>query len=514
MTALVSPSTGSPWGPCSRSAAGAVAGPASSTSSPPAWSRLHARARGCSPCRRAWRWRCPGALGSGSDPAAHALPARRRRRLPLRGRVRSPAPCSWAPSPRPSSCCCSSGRPAVRHATHAAGRPGRPRVPRPRRHRRGGRRSPRPTTSGPGWSASSWPPCRRSPWSPCAATPAAGRWRAGPADHLAGVLRDGRAGRGPLAAVATGAGGLLRRCGRSAPSADPERRAVLLLGGAPAARPGWASSSRLVPFHVWTPQAYAGGTEPVAAFLAATSKVAALAALLVVLQPLVGQVGAPGPRRRSASLAAVSMTVGNVAGPRAGRPGAAAGLVDRRAGRLGGAAAVRASTRGPPRPRAATCSPTSSRPSSPSPWSTSSRPRRGPSARRPGTDHGRTLAAYTGLLRAHPLLGGALGLALLSLAGLPPGVLGLVAKVVALRPVVGEGQWAARPGRRRQRGHRRRRLPALVRGPAARPGRRARAAARHPGRIAGGRRSPRWCSAAPPSWPPACCRSCCSGLLG
>jgi NADH-quinone oxidoreductase subunit N len=54
----------------------------------------------------------------------------------------------------------------------------------------------------------------------------------------------------------------------------------------------------------------------------------------------------------------------------------------------------------------------------------------------------RTLAAHTGLLRSHPVLGGALGLALLSLAGLPPGLVGLVAKVVALRPVVEADQWA------------------------------------------------------------------------
>jgi NADH-quinone oxidoreductase subunit N len=52
-----------------------------------------------------------------------------------------------------------------------------------------------------------------------------------------------------------------------------------------------------------------------------------------------------------------------------------------------------------------------------------------------------SLATYTGLLRSQPLLGGALGLALLSLAGLPPGVIGLVAKVVALQPVVGGQQW-------------------------------------------------------------------------
>ena len=56
----------------------------------------------------------------------------------------------------------------------------------------------------------------------------------------------------------------------------------------------------------------------------------------------------------------------------------------------------------------------------------------------------RTLSSYgsgRGLLREHPLLACALGLALLSLAGLPPGVLGVVAKVVALRPVVADGLW-------------------------------------------------------------------------
>ncbi len=41
----------------------------------------------------------------------------------------------------------------------------------------------------------------------------------------------------------------------------------------------------------------------------------------------------------------------------------------------------------------------------------------------------------------HPVLAAALGLALLSLAGLPPGVLGLVAKVTALRPVVASDLW-------------------------------------------------------------------------
>jgi NADH-quinone oxidoreductase subunit N len=58
-----------------------------------------------------------------------------------------------------------------------------------------------------------------------------------------------------------------------------------------------------------------------------------------------------------------------------------------------------------------------------------------------GSEGARDLASYRGLMRDHPVLGGALGLALLSLAGLPPGVLGLVAKVTALRPVVGSELW-------------------------------------------------------------------------
>jgi NADH-quinone oxidoreductase subunit N len=58
-----------------------------------------------------------------------------------------------------------------------------------------------------------------------------------------------------------------------------------------------------------------------------------------------------------------------------------------------------------------------------------------------GARRGRDLAAYAGLVRTHPWAGGALLLALTSLAGLPPGVLGLIGKIVALRPVLAEGWW-------------------------------------------------------------------------
>jgi NADH-quinone oxidoreductase subunit N len=58
-----------------------------------------------------------------------------------------------------------------------------------------------------------------------------------------------------------------------------------------------------------------------------------------------------------------------------------------------------------------------------------------------GATRARDLAEYRGLLGQHPVLASALGLALLSLAGLPPGFLGLVAKVAALGPVVTSQLW-------------------------------------------------------------------------
>ncbi len=215
---------------------------------------------------------------------------------------------------------------------------------------------------------------------------------------------------------------------------DPDRRAALVLA-ALLLISGLGFKLSLAPFHTWTPQAYAGGSVPVAAFLAATSKVAALAALVVVLRPL-AEAGAP-VLVAIGVLAAASMTLGNLVA-----------LVQDDPVRLLAWSTV-AQAGWVVLPLSA--------------MREDSAPASGgyllayvvatlvaftvvhvigsaPAARGALGDRG-TLAAYTGLLRSHPLLGGALGLALLSLAGLPPGVVGLVAKVVALRPVVGEGQW-------------------------------------------------------------------------
>lgn len=202
----------------------------------------------------------------------------------------------------------------------------------------------------------------------------------------------------------------------------------------------------LVPFHAWTPTAYAGSRTAVAAFLATVSKIAGLGALLVVLQALTAIGTAPRPSGVEATqaeqafaasalvviavLAVASMTVGNIMALRqdnvvlllawstvaqagwvvlplvsmstGGDRAAATYLLTYIVATLVAFAVVGITVRELP-------------------------------------GRGRTLEAYTGLWRRSPWRAGALALALTSLAGLPPGVIGLVGKVVALRPVLSEG---------------------------------------------------------------------------
>lgn len=184
----------------------------------------------------------------------------------------------------------------------------------------------------------------------------------------------------------------------------------------------------LVPFHAWTPTAYSGSSLPVAAFLATVSKIGALAGLLVFLRA-VAALGTPG-LVVVAVVAALSMTLGNVMALRQddvvlllawstvaqagwvvlplvsvsalGTSASATYLLTYVAATLVAFAVVALR------------------------------------AREVGVD-ARRLDAYEGLWRRTAWRAGALGLALTSLAGLPPGIVGLVGKVVALRPVVAEG---------------------------------------------------------------------------
>ncbi len=204
---------------------------------------------------------------------------------------------------------------------------------------------------------------------------------------------------------------------------------------------GLAFKLSLVPFHAWTPAAYSGAPLPIAAFLAATSKVAALGALLVILRSLttLGRTGLVA----ITVLALASMTLGNIIALR--QEGAVRLLAWSTIAQAGWVVLPLLSTS-----------------SLLSPTSTGARGAAtyliayvaatlvafcvvanvwGLGVSRSGEPAGGRLAAYGGLLRSRPMAGLALLLALTSLAGLPPGIIGLVGKVVALQPVVEAGWW-------------------------------------------------------------------------
>ncbi len=193
-----------------------------------------------------------------------------------------------------------------------------------------------------------------------------------------------------------------------------------------------------VPFHGWVPDAYVGAPIRVAAFLSVVSKSGGFAGLLVVLwfglRPFGESWGTV-----LAILAALTMTVGNLGALRQTNvvrllawssiaqsgfmlvPLAAAGIATSSRGiGLDGAAATIAylavyavMNLGAFAVVAVT------------------------DARR--ADGARTVADYTGIVRTNPLIGVGLAFFLVSLAGLPPGVAGLVTKVVVLRSAVDAG---------------------------------------------------------------------------
>lgn len=195
----------------------------------------------------------------------------------------------------------------------------------------------------------------------------------------------------------------------------------------------------LVPFHAWTPTTYAGAALPITLTLATVSKIAALGALITVVRALASVVQPPTATAvvtAIAGVALVSILLGNLIALRqvdpvrllawsaVGQAGwvilpltalTAAGT-DAAAGYL--AAYVIATTvafvvvhlvHGPVDAGAAA--------------------------------RARELSHTAGLARNHLVLGSLLMLALLSLAGLPPGVVGLIAKIAALQPVVTAGLW-------------------------------------------------------------------------
>jgi NADH-quinone oxidoreductase subunit N len=199
---------------------------------------------------------------------------------------------------------------------------------------------------------------------------------------------------------------------------------------------GAAFKLSMVPFHLWTPETYAGAPLPVAAFLATTSKVAGLAAVVLVLA-----VGAPDRAAAWAPpvgvLAAVTMTVGNLVALRqqsvvrllAWSTVAQAGWVVLPLGGAVGGAINGAVTASVAYLFAYVVASLAA-------FAVVVRMAR---TAPDGARH--RLEAYAGLWRRDPVTALVLAFALLCLAGLPPGVMGLVAKVVALVPVVGVHAW-------------------------------------------------------------------------
>ncbi|MGB7819418.1 MAG: proton-conducting transporter membrane subunit, partial [Ornithinibacter sp.] len=203
-----------------------------------------------------------------------------------------------------------------------------------------------------------------------------------------------------------------------------ERRAVLALA-VTVLLAGLGFKLSLVPFHAWTPQAFSTADLGTATYLAVASKVAAAGALFVVVGAFVG-VDAPQVALVLGVLAAVSMLLGNVMALRqddvtrllAWSTVAQAGWVVLPVAALS-AAGIRASAAYVLTYALATVV---------------------AFAAVAGVG-ARTVEQHRGLVRRDPLSGAPLGFALLVLAGVPPAVLGLVAKVVALGPVVDSGLW-------------------------------------------------------------------------
>lgn len=215
-------------------------------------------------------------------------------------------------------------------------------------------------------------------------------------------------------------------------------RAVAVLGTLLAAS-GVAFKLSAVPFHLWTPDTYAGAPMPIAVFLSVVSKAAGLTAIVVLL--LVGLPGLAGSWALVVGgVAAVTVTVGNLVALRqtvavrllAWSTVAQAGwvLLPLAGARAGTEQAVRSAASASVGYLAA--------------YAVASLAAFGVvvvvSRRHPaGEEH--TLEAYRGFGRRQPVAAFVLGFALLCLAGLPPGVVGLVAKVVAVRPLVDAGAW-------------------------------------------------------------------------
>jgi NADH-quinone oxidoreductase subunit N len=200
---------------------------------------------------------------------------------------------------------------------------------------------------------------------------------------------------------------------------------------------GLAFKVAAVPFHAWAPATYDGAPLPVAAYLSTASKLGGVVALLAVVHDVL-PAAETGPVL--AVLAVLTMTVGNVVALRQTRTVrllawssvAQAGYI---------LAPLGASALGTP-------------PQDPLVAATLAYAAffvllelaafAAVVALRPAAADGGDLADYRGVARRAPWVGGMLAFALIGLAGLPPALAGLFAKVTVVRALVdGGASWLA-----------------------------------------------------------------------
>lgn len=199
---------------------------------------------------------------------------------------------------------------------------------------------------------------------------------------------------------------------------------------------GFGFKVAAVPFHSWAPDAYAGAPLPIAAYLAVVSKAAGFAGLLLLLlRALPAYASAWGPAL--AVLAALTMSLGNLLALRqrtvirllAWSSIAQAGYLLVPLAIHSGRQAQAASTA------------TLGYLGFYAPMTLGAFAAAAVLARRHGA---LTLEQSRGLVRVAPWTAAVLALSLAALAGLPPGVGGLVAKVVVMRSAVDSGfTWLA-----------------------------------------------------------------------
>ncbi|WP_399065198.1 proton-conducting transporter transmembrane domain-containing protein [Streptomyces winkii] len=207
---------------------------------------------------------------------------------------------------------------------------------------------------------------------------------------------------------------------------------------------GFAFKASVVPFHFWVPDTYVGAPVPVAAFLSVVGKTAGISGLiLLVVEAFSSRAELWGPAL--AVLAAVTMTAGNAAALRQRidrAHGAVRLLAWSSVGQAGyllvplAAAAPDVGGTEPSGPALSTVGATVAYLLMYGAVNLGAFAVVAHIGRAGGANR---LGDYRGLYAAHPLAALALAFFLLCLAGLPPGVIGLFAKVAIFSAAVGNG---------------------------------------------------------------------------